>query len=99
MNLLASYLLSPEPQIFDEFSYLIAADMYAKGRLSFETHPYWQHFESFMMIQEPSYSSKYFPLLGFIFALGLLISGKAIIGSCIVSALYVSVSYLSLIHI
>lgn len=77
----------PEPLVHDEQSFLLMADTFRQGRLANPSPVGWHHFETFHVLMQPTYASKYFPGQGLLLALGWVIGGHPIVGTWLAAGL------------
>jgi hypothetical protein len=87
----------PSPDVYDEFGHLLVADTLRHFRLANPPHPLHQFFETFFVLQEPSYSSIYPIGQGLELALGRMIFGLPWAGVLMSTAALCSLSYWMLI--
>ena len=81
----------PLPFIPDDFSFLLAANTFALGRLANPTPAMWIHFESIHITMQPTYMSMYFPAVGLLLAAGKVLFGNPWFGILIACALMCAV--------
>jgi hypothetical protein len=77
----------PLPFIPDDFSFLLAANTFAQGRLTNPTPAMWIHFESIHITMHPTYMSMYFPSVGVALAAGKVLLGNPWFGILVSCAL------------
>ena len=77
----------PFPFLTDDFSFLLAADTFASGRLTNPTPAMWVNLESIHVTMKPTYMSMYFPAQGLVLAAGKVLTGHPWCGILVVTAL------------
>ena len=77
----------PQPFVPDDFSFLLAAETFAGGRLTNPTPTMWQHFETIHVSMTPTYMSMYFPAQGLVLAAARTLTGHPWFGVLLMNAL------------
>jgi hypothetical protein len=90
--ILASHPI-PSPDIYDEFGHLFVADTLRHFRLANPAHALHQFFETFFILQEPTYSSIYPIGQGLMLAIGRAVSGYPWTGVLLSTAAFASLCY------
>jgi hypothetical protein len=80
---LLPWIPAPQPQIQEEFSYLLGADTFAHGRLANPTHPMAVFFDNIQLIQTPHYASARPPGQAVFLCLGEVLFRMPWLGICL----------------
>jgi hypothetical protein len=83
----------PTPNIADEFSHLLVADTLRHFRFANPTHPLHQFFETFFVLQQPTYSSIYPLGQGLVMALAWNLFGLPWAGVVLSTAAFCALCY------
>lgn len=83
----------PTPDIYDEFGHLFVADTLWHFRLANPAHAMHRFFETFFILQEPTYSSIYPIGQGAMLAIGRAISGLPWVGVLISTSAFAALCY------
>lgn len=78
----------PLPYGNDEFSYILAGETFASGRVAFPPASSPAHFEAIHVLQQSTYVSKYPPAQGLALAVGILLADSPRLGVWISFALF-----------
>ena len=70
----------PHPAVADEFSFLLAANTFAHGRLTNPTPSMWKHFETLHVLMKPTFMSMYPPAQALFLAAGEVATGLPFAG-------------------
>jgi hypothetical protein len=84
---------APTPDVYDEFSHLLVADTLRHFRLANPVHPMHRFFETFFVLQEPSYSSIYPLGQGLALAVGWTLFGHPWAGVILAVAAFCPLCY------
>ena len=83
----------PVPDLYDEFGHLLVADTLRHWRLANPAHPMHRFFETFFVLQQPTYSSIYPIGSGLLLAIGWTVFGTPWAGVLLGTAAFCSLCY------
>ena len=83
----------PTPDLYDEFGHIFTADTLRHFRLANPAHPLHQFFETFFILQSPTYSSIYPIGQGLILAIGWTLFGTPWAGVLLATGAFCALTY------